>query len=287
MDKLKGLKVRNLMSTDVRTVEVPGQRLDALNIMKNNNISGLPVVEKGTKKYLGLITRHDIYDKPDKEQIAMLYMEDGASITAGSSVTTLVNRFLESGQYWMPVLQDGDLVGIVTPADFLKYLEHMKFEISAIDMIARHSCVPIHTKTPLSVALHILRITRFPALPVLDDKARLVGIVSDMDVFKILISEERTSIGMRLDVEDDDWTWEGIRNFNLIYAMPEVKLPDISMEQVMVEKVKFLYPHSDVAGAARTMRINNIGQLPVCDSNDVLVGMLYNYDLLKLLAPKN
>ena len=66
MDKLKGLKVKTLMTKNVQSVEVPGHRLDALNIMKNSNISGLPVVERGTKRYLGLITRHDIYDKPDK-----------------------------------------------------------------------------------------------------------------------------------------------------------------------------------------------------------------------------
>ena len=51
----------------------------------------------------------------------------------------------------------------------------------------------------------------------------------------------------------------------------------------MVRKVKYLYPHSDVAGAAKTMRINRIGQLPICDSDDVLVGMIFNYDLLPIL----
>jgi len=283
MNKLKGLKVKDIMTREVFSTEVPGHRLEALNIMKKNDISGLPVVEKGTNIFLGIITRHDIYDKPDKEQIAMLFQEDGATISKGSSVETLVRKFIDSGQYWMPVLEKRKLIGIVTPADLLRSVEKHGKGLSVINYIGRQSYVPVHRNAPLSFVLHLLRITRIPAIPVLDDMARLIGIVSDMDVFRIIIAEERTGSGMKLNVEDDDWTWEGIRNFKQIYALPNVKLPDMKVENVMIKNVRFLYPHSDVAGAAKTMRLNNIGQLPICDSNDVLVGMLYNYDLLSVL----
>ncbi|MCK4614605.1 MAG: CBS domain-containing protein, partial [Thermoplasmata archaeon] len=139
-----------------------------------------------------------------------------------------------------------------------------------------------HLKSPLSVALHILKITRIPALPVIDMRGQLVGIVSDMDVFKILESEKKRR-DLRLNVEDDDWTWEGIRNFYQTYAMPGMKLPDLKVENVMVKKVRYLYPRSDVAGAAKAMRVNNIGQLPICGKDDLLIGVLYNYDLLSVL----
>jgi len=287
MTNLKGLKVRNIMTKDVYHVEVPGNRLEALNLMKKRDISGLPVVKKGTHEFLGIITRHDIYDKPDKEQLAMLYKEDGATVTPGSSVDTLLKRFNESRQYWIPVIENDHLKGIVTPTDLLRYVEERGKGLPVLDFMERHSTVPVHRKTPLSIILHLLRITRIPALPVLDDVARVIGIVSDLDVFRILISEEGTSREMRLDVEDDDWTWEGIRNFNQIYALPDVKLPDLKVEDVMVKDVRYIYPHSDVAGAAKTMRVNNIGQLPICDSNDILVGMLYNYDLISVLFPKS
>ncbi len=285
MNTLKGLRVKSIMTNDVCYTEVPGHRLDALNVMKQKDISGLPVVEKGTKKFIGMISRHDIYDKPDKEQIAMLYKEDGVHVTPNTNGETLVKRFLDSGEYWMPVLDRGQLVGIVTPADLLRQIEIHGKGRSVKEFMGRHSCIPIYHKSPISVALHFLRITRIPALPVINSKARLIGIISDMDVFRILISEEKTGRGIRLDVEDDDWTWEGIRNFKQIYAMPDVKVPDLSVENVMVKNVKFLYPHSDVAGAAKTMRVNSIGQLPICDSDDVLVGMIYNYDLLPVLLP--
>ena len=285
MKTLKGMQVKDIMTSDVLFIEVPGHRLDALDIMQGNDVSGLPVVEKGTKNFIGMISRHDIYDKPDKEQIAMLYKEDGMSVSQNSSGETLVKRFIESGQYWMPVLHKGELIGIVTPADLLRHIETLGKGRSVIDIMGRHSCIPIYHKSPLSVALHFLRITRIPALPVIDSNAQLVGIISDMDVFKMLISEEMTGKGITLDVEDDDWTWEGIRNFKQIYAIPGVKLPDLKVEDVMVKDVKFLYPHSDVAGAAKTMRLNKIGQLPICDSDDILVGMIYNYDLLPVLLP--
>lgn len=283
MKTLKGMRVRDIMTSDVLFTEVPGHRLDALNIMKKNDVSGLPVVEKGTRTFLGMISRHDVYDKPDKEQIAMLYKEDGMTVSQNSNGETLVNRFIESGQYWIPVLHKDELIGIVTPADLLRHVEAVGKGRSVIDFMGRHSCIPIYHKSPLSVALHFLRITRISALPVIDGNANLVGIISDMDVFKMLISEELTDKGITLDVEDDAWTWEGIRNFKQIYAIPGVKLPDLKVDDVMIRKVKYLYPHSDVAGAAKTMRINRIGQLPICDSDDVLVGMIFNYDLLPIL----
>jgi len=40
---------------------------------------------------------------------------------------------------------------------------------------------------------------------------------------------------------------------------------------------------SSVAKAARVMRKNYYGQLPVMDSNDNLISMIYNIDLLKIL----
>jgi CBS domain-containing protein len=285
MINLKSIRVKDVMTSDVHSIEVPGHRLDALNLMKHRDISGLPVVAKGTKNFLGIITRHDIYEKPDKEQIAMLYNTDIQTITQHSTVAKLVDRFLESKQYWFPVLgtDKKTLAGIVTPSDLLKFVEvHGKGQ-SVIDFMGHRSCIPIYGKTPLTVALHTLRITRIPALPIINGSAKIIGIVSDMDVFRMLNSEENTKKGITLDAEDDDWTWEGIRNFQQIISMPSVKLPNVTVDEIMVKKVKFLYPHSDVARAAKTMRINNIGQLPVCDSNDVLIGMIYNYDLLPVL----
>lgn len=285
MGDLSSMRVKDIMTSDVHSIEVPGHRLDALNMMKDNEISGLPVVEKGSLKYLGIITRHDIYEKPDKEQIAMLYNEKVKTISLNSTVAKLVERFLETKQYWMPVIDTDkeSLAGIVTPSDLLKLIEQFGKGRSVVDFMGRHSCIPIYEKAPLSVALHSIRITRIPALPVIDATAKLVGIVSDLDVFRMLISEKNTDTGITLEVEDDAWTWEGIRNFQQVLSMPSVKIPDVTVDQVMVPDVKYLYLHSEVASAAKAMRINSIGQVPICDSDDVLLGMIYNYDLLPVL----
>lgn len=287
MDDLMKMRVKKIMTRSVRSVEVPGHRSDALDMMKRYHISGLPVVEKGGSKFLGLITRHDIYNQPSREQIAMLYNDRVETISVNSTVANLIGRFIRTRQYWMPVLGSDKitLVGIVTPADLLRYIEHLGKGRSVIDFVDHRHCIPVHQSTPLSVAMHILRITRVPALPVIDGDTRLTGIVSDLDVFRMLISEENSHHGIKLDVEDDDWTWEGLRNFQQVLARPNMKLPDITVDRVMIREVQYLYPNSEVSGAAKTMRIRNIGQLPICDSDDVLLGMLCNYDLLPLLLP--
>lgn len=282
MTRFKSLKVKDIMTDAVHSISVPGHRNNALKIMKEQDISGLPVVEKKTNKFLGIITRRDIYEKPDKEQLAMLYEENVVTISPNSYVLTVVKRFIETGQYWLPVVEDDVLKGIITPADLLGSVEDFGKDRSVMEFIGKKNCMPIYKKSPLSVALNTLLITQAPALPVLDEKARLVGIVSDLDIFRTLESE-RTKRNFELNVEDDDWTWEGIRNFHQIYSIPEMHLPDLKVENVMVKNVKYLYPHSLFSEAAHTMRVNNIGQLPICKKDDILVGMVYNYDILSVL----
>ena len=286
MERIRRLKVRDVMTENVHTVEVPGHRNDALKVMKEHNVSGIPVVDKKTGRFLGLITRYDIYTKPDREQLAMLYRENVATAFPSESVTELVKRFIQTEQYWLPVLENGRVVGIVTPSDLLRFIEEIGAERPVKDYMKKGACVPVYQRTPIGVAFHILKITGVPALPVLDDESKLVGIISDLDIVRLLSTSSRKKGDIATNVEDDSWSWEGVRDFIQSYGRPGVSFPDQRVENVMVRKVKHIYMNSDVGSAARAMRVNDVGQLPVCDSGEILLGILYNYNLLPVLLGK-
>ena len=61
---IQKIKVKNIMSTDIKTVD-PSENIDrALEIMKNNKIKKLPVVQKN--ELVGIITITDIaYSRPN------------------------------------------------------------------------------------------------------------------------------------------------------------------------------------------------------------------------------
>ena len=67
-------KVKDFMTPDVVSVEIPGNRDDVLKILKRTGISGVPVLKEG--KLVGIITEADFLNlawealdsgKPDVE----------------------------------------------------------------------------------------------------------------------------------------------------------------------------------------------------------------------------
>lgn len=69
--------VSDYMTTDVVSVEIPGNRDDVLKILKRTGISGVPVLKSG--KLVGIITRKDLLHKPEENQLALL-MTDRKSV---------------------------------------------------------------------------------------------------------------------------------------------------------------------------------------------------------------
>jgi len=51
------MKVKDIMTKDVIYAEVPGTSASALELILKHNVSGLPVVKKGTKQLVGVVTR--------------------------------------------------------------------------------------------------------------------------------------------------------------------------------------------------------------------------------------
>ena len=130
--------------------------------------------------------------------------------------------------------------------------------------------------------MEIINITNEHALPVLSDEKKLVGIVTDGDLFKLSHIRESVShsdIGMGGD--EDDWTWEGIRDtVRLHYSTSEVSLPPVPVKEVMVTNVIKAFRNTTVTEIADKMLKNNISHVPVVDSEDKLIGMVTDIDLM-------
>jgi CBS domain-containing protein len=94
-----------------------------------------------------------------------------------------------------PVVEDGHLIGIVTKFDFLKnfvftpstvfphYDDLMKRTVEEI--MVKKVCT-VHSSTPLTRVLLLMVDTRDKSLPVVDEKNRLVGIISRGDIVRTL-----------------------------------------------------------------------------------------------------
>jgi acetoin utilization protein AcuB len=103
---------------------------------------------------------------------------------------------------------------------------------------------------------------RIRALPVMNKKGRLVGIVTDRDLKKAF-----PSIATNLNVHE------------LNYLTSRVKVKDIMTTDLVVVK-----PDETIEFAAILMLDNKISSLPVINENDSLVGIITQTDIFKVLV---
>jgi len=275
------VKIVDVMSDDLIVGYVPGTVKDALKILAKNNVSGMPVLKKDTRVVVGVITRQDIFKNPDEDQLALLMSKDYLSVEKDQDVKVAAKLLYEHRIHGLPVINTRkQLVGIVSPTDVLKGLH--KNLTTSIEKYFTNLVVPIYQETPINIVMEIINITRENALPILNHDRKLCGIVSDGDLFKlshIRESVSMTDLGMGGD--EDDWTWEGIRDtVRIHYTTSEVSLPMVPVKEVMITNVIKASKHAPVKEIAEKMLKNRISHIPVVDANDRLIGMVTDIDLM-------
>ena len=273
-------KVEDLMTKDPIVAELPGNRREVINLMVKNKLTGMPVVKEGKLK--GFVTRHDFFNNPDEEQLAMVYRKEYPKVSKDDSLEEAAKIFVHNNLHYLPVIEDGDkCIGIITTADMLEYIEELEIE-TPVGEAARSPCIPIYEETPIKVVLQAMRLTGIYAFPVVDSKTTLTGIITDRDLFNlteinggIVISE------LGLEQDEDEWSWQGLKNImKLYYEESKIELPDIAVKEAMIEDPKSVFNKTEVYEAAKIMRRNDYGQLPVVDEKDNLETMVYEIDLL-------
>jgi CBS domain-containing protein len=277
--------VGDVMTANPIVVQVPGSRNEVLQVMIKHNLTGLPVVKRSDGSLTGMITRQEIFNKPDEDQLAMLMRRDPPTIGSKDSVQKAAKTFCSNLVRHLPVVDKNRLVGIVTPTDLLEAVEKGGFQ-QPVEEVVKSTCVPIYEDSPLVVALVTLKVSKVMAMPVLDEKGRLTGILTDRDIFNTsLISDHVTRSSQGNALEEDEWSWESLHNvMKLWYEVSKLELPVVPVKEVMVHNPTTVFRKTTVAEAARIMRKNDFGQLPVRDSKDHLLAMIYDLDIVSVLS---
>ena len=275
------MKVEDVMSDDLVVGYVPGTVKDALKTLAKHNKSGMPILKKDTKTVVGVVTRTDIFRNPEEDQLALIMSDNFHSVRKESDLKEAAKLLYENRIHGLPVLNNKKhLIGILSPTDILKNIYKDKNE--DIEKYFTNLVVPVYQDTPIDIIMEIINITHENALPILNKERKLTGIVTDGDLFKLShIRESVSQTNMGMGGDEDAWTWEGIRDtVRIHYSTSEVSLPPVPVKEVMISDVVKVYKHSTVNEVAEKMLKNNISHIPVVDSNDRLIGMVTDIDLL-------
>ena len=263
-------------------VEVPGSRSDAINIMVRNKLTGLPVVRASDGKLMGIVSRRDIFRKFDEDQLSLIMKKGCITITPDATVEEAARIFSAQRIHRLPVVEDGKLVGIVTPTDLLALVKDMKTPLLAEDVI-RTTCVTSYEDEPLSYTVPSMRISDSAANPVLDAQGNLVGIITDRDLFSDQVKDPEAL--KALGISDVD-NLAGYRNvLPLFYSVTDKHLSeDKKVKDFMVKNPLTVFKKTNLSEVARVMIANDFGQIPVHGTKDELVGMIYDVDVLCALS---
>jgi CBS domain-containing protein len=231
-----------------------------------------------------MITRQDIFDRPDEEQAAMIMQREHPSISPKASVEEAAKILVEGTMRHLPVVEGNRLVGILTPTDLLCIVEKRGID-SPVEKVIRSPCVPIFQESPLAVASVILKVSKSSALPVLDEHGRLTGIITDRDIFnKSYVEGAQAMSDLGIVEEEDQWSWDGLRNvMKLWFEVSKIELPGLPIKDIMVKSPITVFKKTAISEAARIMRTNDFGQLPVRDNKDRLLAMIYDHDIISVL----
>ena len=275
------MKVEEVMSEDLIVGYVPGTVRDALSTLAKFNRSGMPILKKDTKTVVGVVTRTDIFKNPDEDQLALIMSEDVHFVDRNQDVKDAAKLLYENRIHGLPVINNRkQLVGIISPTDILRYFPENVDGV--IEKYFNNLVVPVYHETPINLIMEIISITNEHALPILNDERKLCGIITDGDLFKLShIRESVSATDMGMGGDEDEWTWEGIRDtVRLHYSTSEVALPPVPAKEIMVTDVAKAFKNTPVHEVAEKMIKNNISHVPVVDASDHLVGMVTDIDLM-------
>lgn len=119
---------RDIMSTEIISVKTGTLMEDALKILVNSKITGLPVVDE-EGKMVGVFSDYDVIaqisatndPKPELFKLPIKYTSTVKSIMETTPLSEIIDLIVNGRYRRLPVLnRDGKLMGIITRRDLMK-----------------------------------------------------------------------------------------------------------------------------------------------------------------------
>ncbi|MDD7423393.1 MAG: CBS domain-containing protein [Candidatus Methanomethylophilaceae archaeon] len=284
--------VEEIMTDMPVLVQVPGNRNDAINAMVKEKVTGLPVIRASDGMLVGIISRRDVFRNLKETQLSLLMKKNPITISNKATIEEAARIFFEKRIHRLPVIEEvpgkgKKLVGIITPTDLLKEIKRMKDVTFTAEDAIRVKCATCYKEDPLSYVVNSMRISDVSAMPVLDENGKMVGIITDRDLFADQTKDVTTLKAMGLD--DTCMDLAGYRNVLPLFCIENnTEITSSSVSGFMVRDPTKVFKKSKLNDVARIMYENDFGQIPVHGDNDELIGMVYDVDvLLALIGEKD
>ncbi len=221
------------------------------------------VIERRTGKLLGRITRANILIITSSRSNALVesVMEEPPITLKGEErVREALIRMLNVDEWYAPIVDEEKLKGALGLENIISTLLEENQDYLAtfeLESIMTRDVETISPEDFISKIWDKMRETNYAGLPVVDDRHRLVGIVTQYDLL---------AYGVKLAYESSGGPHHG----------PKVK-------EVMTRSVDYLYPWSTIKEAAELIVNKGYGRIPIVESESTrkLVGIVDREDIVR------
>lgn len=267
------MHVKDVMSREVFLVDKDQNLQDALKLMKKHKVSRLPVINTNNdhvKELVGIMTEKDIASRlgssrygnlaPSHFHVSTVMTPDPITIESKKSIGKAAQLMIENNIGGLPVVDDGEIVGMITKSDFLNSCQGRPFQETKV--VDRMTTDPI-TVNPQDRLVHARRLIideEIGRLPVMEGED-LIGIITAKDIASSMISFRK--------VVPDKYKPARIRN--------------LLVEDVMTQNVKNTNEGASLEEVASLMVENDFSGLPVVEDG-YLKGVITKTDLMKFIV---
>ena len=261
------MQIKNLMSEDLITVDKDQNLTDALKLLRKHNVSRLPVTNN--KELVGIISERDIANKlgsskyenmpASRLHVSSVMVKDVITVPQSMQLGEVAKIMLEKGIGSVPVMEDDNMVGIVSKADFVTLANGIAFDKISVREVM---CRDVVTVSPSERIVHARRQmleAHIGRLPVVDDE-KLVGMVTSKDLMRAFI-EFRKSVPEK-------------------YQKAQIK--DLLVEDIMSSNPVFVSRDMSITEISNIIMDTGFNGLPVVEDGEV-VGIITQTDILRLI----
>jgi CBS domain-containing protein len=278
------MMVKDCMQSDVVCISVPGTRDDVLQLMAEKQVNGLPVVKKGTKTLVGIVTRTDLLKKADENQLAMLMFRDPITVGPRTDLKTATKILIDNNYRRLPVVEKDQLVGLISIPDILGAVleNNEKIGSKEISEYISKEITAVWDQTPLPLTYMIMDMAGKNALVLINDGGGVSGMITVSDYIRLSEVTVEDNVSKTFSGQDNTVEWGWTSKDFLVVTKKLLKLPNIPVAQAMTKTIISVSEIATVSDLVKTFRNEDIDQVPVLNVTGNLAGMIEDKDLLKL-----
>ena len=190
--------VKIIMTKKVVSVKTSSKISEAIKLMKEKNIGGLPVVDD-ENRVRAIITERDVAnmfaDRISRVKVEELMSRKVVTALPKTTIFEAVKTMTKRGFRRLPITSENKVVGIITAMDILRFFgsgkvfKHLQSRTiiqvlnTPVIEIATKKVVTINPEADIGQAAKMMRKENIGALPVVEN-GRLIGIITERDFFK-------------------------------------------------------------------------------------------------------